>query len=349
MGNNILITIIVPVYNAEQYLERCINSIVGQTLKDIEIVCVNDGSTDKSLQVLKRFKDDRLIIIDKENEGVAEARNCGLDVAKGRYIMFVDSDDWLELNACELAYDSMVKEQADIVMWSYITETEERSTQKDLFPHSEVFSGNELKNKIHRRFIGVIDEELAHPELADALCPVWGKLYSRDVILKSATRFVDLKEIGTYEDGLFNLDVFGSANRAVLLPEHLYHYYRASSQSVTSGYRKKLAQQWDNLFDRMQMYITQNEMPEDYQIALSNRIALSILGLGLNVMQANKSHYAKIKEIKSLLSRSRYKEASKKMNYQFFPLHWRVFFKSAKHNFAVMVYFMLLVINRIIQ
>ena len=100
------ISIIVPVYNTEPYLEQCLDSIINQTLEDIEIICVNDGSTDNSLSVLEEYasKDNRIKIINQENEGPGFARNNGLKSVNGEYVLFVDSDDWIELNTCEALY-----------------------------------------------------------------------------------------------------------------------------------------------------------------------------------------------------------------------------------------------------
>lgn len=344
-----LISIIVPVYNAERYLAKCVDSLLNQTLQNIEIVCVNDGSTDNSLAILKEYDDYRIVIVDKNNSGVSGARNNGLDVARGNYIMFVDSDDWIEAETCEVAYNSIVQEQADIVMWSYITETFERSTPKTIFRQNNIFYKKQVSEKLHRRFIGVLREELAHPELADALCPVWGKLYKREVIDKTRVRFVDLKEIGTYEDGLFNLEVFGYANKVVYLMDCFYHYVRVSSDSVTSGYRKELFFQWKNLFNRMQIYIDTNNLPEIYNEALSNRIALSILGLGLNVLQSDKNILNKKREIKNILMDNQYRTACKKLQFEYFPIHWKIFYKAAKYGFSEIIYLLLCIINRIIQ
>ena len=103
MQSNPKVSIIIPVYNVEQYLPKCLDSIINQTLKDIEIICINDGSIDNSLSILKEYasKDDRIIIIDKENEGQGIARNLGIKKAKGKYIGFVDPDDWVDIQMFE--------------------------------------------------------------------------------------------------------------------------------------------------------------------------------------------------------------------------------------------------------
>ena len=120
---NIKVSVIIPVYNVEQYLEKCLDSVCGQTLKDIETICVNDCSADNSLAVLKDYakNDNRVKLIDfKENKGVSAARNEGIRNAQGEYIGFVDSDDWIDLNFYEKLYNKAIETDADIVKGNLI-------------------------------------------------------------------------------------------------------------------------------------------------------------------------------------------------------------------------------------
>ena len=125
-----LVSVIIPVYNVERYLAQCLDSVSHQTYQNLEIICVNDGSRDGSPDILRRYADEdaRIQVIDKANGGVSRARNDALDCARGEYIMFVDSDDWVEPDACENAVNAMREYDADIVMWSYVSETENRSS-----------------------------------------------------------------------------------------------------------------------------------------------------------------------------------------------------------------------------
>ena len=169
-----LVSVIIPVYNVERYLAQCLDSVINQTYPNLEIICVNDGSRDGSPDILRRYADEdaRIQVIDKANGGVSRARNDALDCARGEYIMFVDSDDWVEPDACENAVNAMREYDADIVMWSYVSETENRSSRKVIFPETTVFEKEEVRAKLHRRFVGAMGEELSHPELVDSLCPV---------------------------------------------------------------------------------------------------------------------------------------------------------------------------------
>lgn len=349
METSPLVSIIVPVYNARQYLEKCLDSLIGQTYQNIEIICVNDGSTDKSLDILQDFsrRDSRIHLINKENTGVSQARNDALKEASGDYIMFVDADDWVDTETCETVLSCAVEDHADIVMWSYCSETNNRSFRKEIYPGKRVFTDSEVKKQLHRRFVGVLKDELAHPELADALCPVWGKLYRKELL--DGIEFIDLRTIGTYEDGFFNLEVFGKATNVVYLPKYYYHYRRSTTKSVTSGYRKELFAQWQNLFAQIRSYIEENNLPVQYQEALRNRIALSIQGLGLNIVSADKPGTWMIREIKSIVSRPEYKEAYKNLDYTYFPIHWKLFYGCARFGCASAVYALLRVISNIIS
>lgn len=345
-----LVSIIVPVYNVEDYLEKCLDNLICQTYENIEIILIDDGSTDKSSQICDEYAaKDSIAVIHKTNEGVSAARNDGLKAANGQLIMFVDSDDWIETDTCEIAVSAMEESGADVVMWSYISENNGNQSPKTIFGSDTVFEGTDVTEKLHRRLFGLMGEELAHPEYADSLCPVWGKLYKKELIMNNNISFVGLSEIGSYEDGLFNIEVFSQIKKAVYLNKCLYHYRKENTSSVTSGYRKDLFEKWQNLFDLMQKYIHKNNLPSDYQSALNNRIALSILGLGLNIMSCNCSAVKKIKMIKEIIKSERYKKAYKDLCFNYFPVHWKLFYGCAKYKFATGVYGLLFVIQKILS
>lgn len=345
-----LVSIIVPVYNVEQYLPQCLDSIVNQTYENIEVICVNDGSPDNSIKILEDYasRDSRIKVVSQKNQGVSRARNLAHQYVNGEYIIYVDGDDWLDVNTCEISVEKAIESSADVVMWSYISEFKNRSDKKIIFDNERIFYKTEVKQMLHRRFIGLSGSELAHPEQADSLCPVWGKMYKSSIILQSNVKFVDLDKIGTYEDGLLNLEVFQYVHKAVYLPMSLYHYRKTNSESQTSKYRPRLIEQWQNLFDKMQQYIGENGLSEEYEDALYNRIALSILGLGLNILSSDLSAKKKKKLIKEIITSDRYKEAYKKLEFKYFPIHWKLFYSFAKSGNATGVYSLLKIIRRMI-
>lgn len=345
------ISVIVPVYNADKYIEKCLDSIIHQTYQDIEVICINGSSEDKSLQILNKYaeQDGRIKVHTKPNEGVSLSRNRGIDLAEGEYIMFVDADDWIEEETCETVLQEMEQSQADVVMWSYIREFGETSLPKKIFPQERIiFEGEEVQKRLHRRFIGLVGEEMAQVENADALCPVWGKMYRRSIIEKCQIRFADIREIGTYEDGFFNLEYFAYAKKAVFIDRCLYHYRKDNQNSITSKYKAKLFQQWLELFGRMRRYIEERELPMEYRIALNNRICLSVLGQGLNILESPKGFWEKKRELKQIIMHTAYRKAYREFALKYFPIHWKCFYGCAKKGWAAGVYVLLVCIRKMI-
>lgn len=343
-----LISIIVPVYNVEKYLGKCLDSIVNQTYSNLEIICVNDGATDSSRSILEKYaaKDQRIKIIDKENGGLSDARNAGLGCASGEYIMFVDSDDWLDITACEKSIRIAEKQQVDVVMWSYIREYGQVSLAKNIFEKDMYFDKKNTYEKIYRRFFGLYGEELAHPDNADALVTVWGKLYKSELILKNHIQFVDTKMIGT-EDALFNIYVFKYVQTAYFLNEYLSHYRKDNEGSLTANYKLDLKNQWFCLYNRMKDVIKQNDLENFFSEALYNRIALNVIGLGFNALGCQEGFGKRYKIIQEFLSDTLIHKAVKQLDVRYLPVHWKVFFVCVKMRASLAVYFMLFVMNKL--
>lgn len=338
------ISIIVPVYNVAPYLRQCLDSLVGQTYRNIEIICIDDGSTDGSGEMLNQYaeSDARISVFHIENAGVSSARNKALLYASGKYVMYVDGDDWIDVCTCEKVAFKAEECAADLVMWPYIREFPEHSAPKNIF-HSEIAFNAAGCRDLQRRMVGLSGKELAHPENADALCTVWGKLYRRELIAQNGIRFTDLQRIGTYEDGLFNLEYLAHVKSAVYIPDHLCHYRK--NIGMTSRYRERLAAQWGNLFSDMHSYLERVRCGDDFEQALNNRISLSIIGLGLNALAL--PNREALREIRGILSEREYRAAIKTLPMRYFPPHWWAFFACCKMNFAPGVFLLLKCMERI--
>ncbi|MCR1839604.1 glycosyltransferase family 2 protein [Murimonas intestini] len=349
---NPLISIIVPVYNAEKYIRECLVSIITQTYKNLEIICVNDNSSDASQTILDEFKkkDSRICVIKQQKQGgVSLARNKALQIATGEYIMFLDSDDWIDKETCKEVLDIALAEEIDVVMWGYVREFGDVSKPKSfILEEKNIYGVKECQEKLHRRFVGLLNEELAHPELADVLCPVWGKLYRSTFIKNNHIQFEDLKKIGTYEDGLFNLYVFQYIKSAVYLNRHYYHYRKQKRGSITSHYNPCLAQQWQQLYNIMENYIIREKLDIQYRQALNNRISLGILGLGINITGSSNTIWEQIGTIKHIINEKLYRDSVKTLTLKYFPFHWKIFYGCAKYNFSIGIYILLLFIKKYI-
>ena len=216
------VSIIVPVYNVEDYLSQCIDSLINQTLKDIEIICVDDKSTDNSLNILKDYasKDSRIIILEQEiNQGQGVARNRALDVAKGDYIMFCDPDDWYELDACELAYNQISSNNNDMVLFSLNRYYED--------------SGDIVKKNhfnLMKDYIGCqnIEIKTLNANFINNLFIV-GQIYNRNFIMNNNIKFGAGR---MFEDQSFMLPCYIYANDISILDEYLYNYRIRKSSST---------------------------------------------------------------------------------------------------------------------
>ena len=219
------ISIIIPVYNAEVYVSECLQSALNQTLKEIEIICIDDGSTDKSLEILKTFaeKDDPIILIHQPNGGLGKARNTGLSKASGEYIMFLDSDDFLELNACELAYEQITKNNDDVVLFESYEFIDGNKTQKTSHNRLKYFNdGYKTGASFHfydlkKRFVSG--------------CEVWYKIYKKSFLDKNNIRFHDIHFL---EDVPFYFQVITQANTVSILNQKLYNYRLRSNTNLLS-------------------------------------------------------------------------------------------------------------------
>jgi len=323
----------------------CLDSLLKQTYHNIEVICVNDGSQDRSGSILANYskKDPRLKVITQENSGIASARNRAIEEVQGEWIMFVDSDDWIDDATCEKVMTLATEYDADIILWAYTREFENgKSIPRFLMNRDKFFDEKNIQS-LHRQIIGPVGSELSDPTLLHSWGTVWGKLYSRDAI--SETRFVDTKVIGSAEDVLFNIEVFTRIKRAFYFNEAMYHY-RKSGKSFTGGHNKNLNERWINLYSMMSDIIVKYNLPSDFHKALNNRIALGLIGQGINECKSSRNTRSKINVIKQIITQKQYYLAAQDLPLKYFPPHWRLFFWAAKNGKANLLYMLLLIMNR---
>lgn len=340
-----MISVIVPIYNTERYLADCLDSIVRQTYKDLEIILIDDGSPDNVEAIYSDYaKDDsRIKVIKQVNQGLSGARNTGLKNATGKFIMFVDSDDWIEIDTCEVALGTLLANNADVVMWSYMREYPEKSKITYLFADEEItWKQNEMRS-LHRRMVGPLDDELSEPQKIDAMVTAWGKLYKRSVI--ADYEFVDTKIIGT-EDALFNIQVFGNVDCAVYLPAPMSHYRKDNITSLSHQYKSKLVEQWRELYRRVAVYINDCRLDEGFMRALNNRICMGLIGLGLNLAEDSKMTFSeKHREMKRILNMPHYSGALEELKFKYLPKQWEVFFVLCQRKNTVQLMGLLYLMN----
>lgn len=216
------ISTIIPVYNSEVYLKNCLDSVINQTVTNIEIICINDGSIDNSSQILKEYeaKDNRIIVIDKkENEGANSARNLGLSLAKGDYITFLDSDDYLNLDAYEVALKEAKNKNLDILSFGWKSFPLESNWDKyKSSPQPKYFENDSLNAWFHCGTGSNVN--------------IWNKFYRREFLIDSQIRFNP--ELKCAQDYYFNMRVFPRASKIEFISDKLYNYRRDSVGSISS-------------------------------------------------------------------------------------------------------------------
>lgn len=318
-----LISIIVPIYNVEKYLNKCIESIVNQTYENIEIILIDDGSNDNSGIICDEYakKDNRIIVVHKENGGVSSARNKGLKIAKGEWISFVDADDWIEQIFCQTLLNKVTQEQADIALCGYNRITDNQ-IEKINANNQEVFlNSNEYLVKS------------LNPQTGFGFCHM--KLIKKEV-LKSIS-FNERIEVG--EDALFNIQLSTYIKKAVFLKQPLYNY-RINNQSVVKKYDENYANKYLKSMKIIEEYIWQEyneENEENIEIKQNyyNFVAYHIMLIIVNYCYHpdNKMCNAQRKNmLKEVINNDLFIIGLKKSNYNNISLTRKITLYTLKHK-----------------
>lgn len=222
-----MISIIVPIYNIEDYLPKCIESILEQTYTDIEMILVNDGSTDNSLQICKEYeqKDKRIVLVNKPNGGLVSARKAGIRAAKGEYIAYVDGDDWIEPDMYEKMYRILIEENVDVVMCGRLEETGAFSKEVRHGFQTGRYSKRQLTEEIYPRMIA--GEAFFEWGIFPGL---WDKLFRRECIEKYQLAVDDRIVMG--EDAVCVYPSLLNVNSMYILDDCFYHYRQTTSSMV---------------------------------------------------------------------------------------------------------------------
>ena len=340
-----IVSVIVPVYNVECYLHQCVDSLLEQTYQALDIVLVDDGSTDTSGKICDVYaeRDSRVRTIHKTNGGGASARECGISQAIGEYIMMVDGDDWLHSDTIEQCVAIAKRYNVDCVLFTYVKEYPKASVPVQIMGQYGIIRGEEAEQKVYRRLFGLLGEELDNPARMDSIVSCCMKLYK--INLAKEGRYFDVKLVGSSEDALFNMYALNGCKNFYYLNQPFYHY-RKNDKSITNTYRPQLVEQWNTLFEIIAEIIKEKELSEEYVDALHNRIALSIVGIGMNELANKKqSCWEHIINIRKYLSSESYQKACKDFPLNKLPFVWKIFMFCSKRRLAIGVYLQLIAMN----
>ena len=241
-----LVSIIVPVYNAQEYLSKCIESILNQTMKDFELILINDGSNDKSPKICDKYslRDSRIKVIHKENEGVSIARNTGINISRGKYIVFADSDDYVDENWCCEMYKAIINNNRNMIMTG-ITIYNTRNNN-NIINNLNINSDTDTSMVKKKDFF-----ILYKKQLINSPC---NKIYITEIIKSNNVRFKENLRLG--EDLLFNLEYLSFMDEDIIvLNKSLYNYILSDKESLDNRYYEDLFQIYNMLYRELYSFM----------------------------------------------------------------------------------------------
>lgn len=233
---NIKVSIIVPVYNTDKYLDRCMESLVKQTLQELEIIVVDDGSRMECGRKCRQWaeKDERIQVIHKKNQGLGFARNTGIEAARGKYLMFIDSDDYVEQDMCRTLFETAENRNADIVVSGY--KKIYRNGRVEVYSNEkipEVLEGQQINSVLLANMLGSPPDYSSDDYIGMS---VWKNIYRRETVMEYQIRFPSEREYIS-EDIIFHIYYLMHVKKAVVLPQ-AYYCYCQNEDSLTTTYKK---------------------------------------------------------------------------------------------------------------
>lgn len=272
-----MISVIIPVYNVEKYLHVCLNSVLKQTYQDFEIICIDDASTDSSLEILEYFiqKDSRIKILKNDyNKGPGYTRNRGLDLAQGKYISFLDADDWLAPNAFEILIEKSEKNNLDLLMFKNIVFYEEHQ-EFGMEKYYDMEFMNNFENKIFNH------QDLDKSKLFELPNAPWNKFYLKSFLDKNNIHFPNENLI--HEDNPFFYKVITSAKRISLTNKYLHNRRRRPGSIMTLN-NEKLFDNIDIMYKILDVFFEDKELYDYYKKEILEYIS-SVLKIKYNKIE----------------------------------------------------------------
>lgn len=318
------ISIIVPVYQVEPYIRRCIDSILSQTFKDFELILVDDGSPDKCGEICDEYalKDSRIKVIHKKNGGLSSARNAGLDIAQGDYIGFVDSDDWIDEDMYEVLYENITKYNVEVAVCGIRTIRNNKNEFKKELKEEKIKkillnSKEEVLNQFYRK-----------GEIGASTC---NKLYGKNII--NSVRFL---EGHLYEDIVFNVEIFNKIERSIIIDKKLYNYFCLNESITRSKVNIKTVTAVKNAV--YSYYKTDPKYKDDplYSIAFTSLWICKMIVNEKTTLKNRETLYQLklvLKENKELIKKIPFKSKREEIMFKFLkinPFIFCVFYRSGK-------------------
>lgn len=324
-----LVSVIVPVYNMEKYLEKCLKSIIDQTYKKIEIIIVNDGSTDSSIEICNKFKenDNRIKIITKKNAGLGMARNTGLENANGEYVYFIDSDDYIEETLIEDNIKLMKEYKLDISTFGAILFEKNEKIIKEIRPifEKQIFEGKEIKNIFFPSFLG-----LSNKYLKNLVCSAWSCVYRKEFLDSVEWQFESERKIIS-EDFYALLKLIGKANKIGVISKS-YYYYRQNLGSLTHKYKEDRLDKLNYWLEECLKICNEEKYNKEIVSAVYKYYFSNIIGALKTIYYSNLDDIKKITELKKYIYNAKLQESLLHYNYKNDSLKRRIIIKLIKYK-----------------
>lgn len=271
------LSVIIPIYKVEKYLRQCLDSVVNQTYRNLEIILIDDGSPDNCGAICDEYaaKDNRIIVIHKENGGVSSARNEGLRIASGKWVTFVDPDDWCELNYYEMLINSLHQNEPDIICagGAFFEYAEHYVEKKYVFSSFDFKKENTVEwSQFPARVISAtVDSPIYYKKYPGGFC--WDKIYRADFIKKKEYRFDN--SLHPYEDALLNFQLFDNASEISGCTFIGYHYRQTNDAAVTKRFRQNYLHTASTYLERLYDYEKNGTLHSDMICQAISQTALA--------------------------------------------------------------------------
>ncbi len=336
MDKEITVSVVVPIYNVEKYLDRCVKSIINQTYQKLQIILVDDGSLDDCPEICDRWreKDNRIEVIHKKNSGLGMTRNAGLKQAVGKYVCFVDSDDYIHPTTIEKLLKKAAKYEADVCYYGCIDVLDGNESEKQP-PKKTVYVGEEVRHEFAARLLGNAPSENTPLFSGMSACYAF---YNTKFLKENHIEFHSEREKYISEDLIFNLSVCAIANTVTILPESLYYYVIRRRDSLRSTYRSDRFEKSKIMYEKLIQYSREFGLGDDGILRTQSYFIQTMIVCSKMELLAKKNVREVMKVLSSYVDDSTLREIIE--NYPIRQLSWKqkIFCYAVKFRCVKMIY-----------
>ena len=339
---NPFLSFIVPVYNMEKYLGKCLDSLLNQSFSNVEIILVNDGSTDSSSSICDSYAstDKRVTVIHKGNAGLGFARNSGLDIAKGEFISFIDSDDWVGADLAKRVYDLISGRNFDYIEFGLIQTNEQGTRTGMVLP--KIPAGEYGREKIVKDVLPDFLRD-SGPRFSNSAC---NHIYSSELLRKTGLRFHNEREIYA-EDFLFNLGYLVHVQNAYVTDE-IFYFYRINEGSLTRSFRENYLEAVCRRDDIVRCLLSDNRLDYLAGNVTEKFVRISpVFVFNAMLLRRTGGRRAAINEIRRVLEHSSFRQAIESFGLGIFPLKLRPVYWLMKKNMPLTLFLILYIISNL--